>query len=91
MKEEGLRILPDMRPESFVIAKEIEDLLKGDDQLYQNFTNFPELYSRIRIDTIQSYRNEPDIFNKRLDKFIENTRKNKMYGQWNDNGRLINY
>ncbi|MDQ0268575.1 YdeI/OmpD-associated family protein [Cytobacillus purgationiresistens] len=91
MKEDGLRILPDMRPETFTIDIDIETRLKEDDQLYQNFINFPELYRRIRIDTIQSYRNETDIFNKRLDKFIENTRKNKMYGQWNDNGRLINY
>lgn len=91
MKEEGLKILPDMRPESFTIDKDIETLLKEDEQLYQNFINFPELYSRVRIDTIQSYRNEPDTFNKRLDKFIKNTRENKMYGQWNDNGRLINY
>jgi len=91
MKEEGLRILPDMRLESFTIDKDIETRLKEDDQLYENFINFPELYRRIRIDTIQSNRNEPEVFNKRLDKFIENTRENKMYGQWNDNGRLINY
>ncbi|GAB6459449.1 YdeI/OmpD-associated family protein [Bacillus luti] len=91
MKEEGLRVLPDMRPESFTIDVNIETRLKEDNQLYENFTNFPDLYRRIRIDTIQSYRNEPNIFNKRLDKFIENTRENKMYGQWNDNGRLTNY
>lgn len=91
MKEDGLRILPDMRLESFTIDKNIKTRLKEDDQIYQNFINFPELYRRIRIDTIQSYRNEPDIFSKRLDKFIENTKKNKMYGQWNDNGRLIDY
>lgn len=91
MKEEGLSTLPDMRPESFTIDKDIETRLKEDDQIYQNFIYFPELYRRIRIDTIQSYKNEPDIFNKRLDKFIKNTRENKMYGQWNDNGRLINY
>ncbi|MDN7245460.1 YdeI/OmpD-associated family protein [Planococcus shenhongbingii] len=91
MKEEGLKILPDMRPESFTIDKEIEARLKEDDQVYQNFLNFPKLYKRIRIDAIQSYRNEPDVFNRKLDKFIENTRKNKMYGQWNDSGRLINY
>lgn len=91
MKEEGLRILPDMQPESFTIDPVIETRLKKEDQLYQNFMHFPELYRRIRIDTIQSYRKEPDLFNKRLDKFIENTRENKMYGQWNDNGRLINY
>ncbi|WP_147803310.1 YdeI/OmpD-associated family protein [Alkalicoccus halolimnae] len=91
MKEEGLAILPDMRDESFTIDKHIENRLKEDAQLYKNFMKFPELYRRIRIDTIQSYRKEPDIYNKRLEKFIENTRNNKMYGQWNDNGRLINY
>lgn len=91
MKEEGLQILPDMRPESFTIDKDIDTRLKEDEQLYRNYINFPELYRRIRIDTIQSYRNDPDTFNKRLDKFIKNTKENKIYGQWNDYGRLINY
>ncbi|AST96650.1 YdeI/OmpD-associated family protein [Shouchella clausii] len=91
MREEGMKALPDMRPESFTIDKDIETRLKEDEQLYQNFIHFPELYRRIRIDTIQSYRNEPDIFNKRLKKFIDHTRENNMYGQWNDNGRLIDY
>ncbi|SDG84385.1 Uncharacterized conserved protein YdeI, YjbR/CyaY-like superfamily, DUF1801 family [Planococcus glaciei] len=91
MKEAGLNVLPDMRPESFVIDSEIEDRLKQDPHVYRNFLGFPELYRWIRIDTIQSYRNEPDVFNKKLEKFIENTKENNMYGQWNDNGRLINY
>ena len=91
MKEAGLNILPDMRPESFVIDPEIEDRLKQDPHVYRNFLGFPELYRRIRIDTIQSYRKEPDVFNKKLEKFIENTRNNNMYGQWNDNGRLVDY
>lgn len=90
MKEEGLKVLPDMRLESFIIDEEIERCLKKDEQVYQNFSSFPELYKRIRIDTIQSYKNEPDIFNRRLVKFIDNTRANKMYGQWNDKGRLLN-
>jgi len=34
----------------------------------------------------------PDMdFRSRLDKFITNTRENKMYGQWNDHGRLLEY
>lgn len=86
-----MKALPDMRPESFTIDKDIESRLKEEEQLYQNFIHFPELYRRIRIDTIQSYRNEPDTFNKRLKKFIEHTRENNMYDQWNDNGRLIDY
>ena len=27
----------------------------------------------------------------RLEKLIENTKKGIMYGDWNDNGRLLNY
>lgn len=91
MKEAGLKVLPDMRPESFTIDKDIDARLKEANEVYQNFLQFPELYRRIRIDNIQSYRNQPDIFTKRLDKFIENTKKNQLYGQWNDNGRLLDY
>ncbi|MBD8014332.1 YdeI/OmpD-associated family protein [Planococcus wigleyi] len=91
MAERGRRVLPDMRPESFVIDEEIEARLKKEEQVYQNFLNFPEPYKRIRIDTIQSYKHDPELFNKRLDKFIEQTKENKMYGQWHDNGRLLDY
>lgn len=91
MKEEGSRVLPDMRTESFTIDEKIAARLREDAEVYQNFLNFPELYQRIRIDTIQSYRHDSDLFNKRLEKFIDNTRENKMYGQWHDNGRLIDY
>lgn len=90
MKEGGLKVLPDMRPESFSIDPDIEYRLK-EEQVYENFLNFPELYRRIRVDNIQGYKNDPVVFAKRLDKLIENTRANKMYGQWNDNGRLIDY
>lgn len=91
MNEPGLSVLPDMRLESFIIHQEIETRLKEDDQVYQNFLSFPELYRRIRIDTIQAYKNDSVLFNRRLDKFIENTSANKLYVQWNDNGRLLNY
>jgi uncharacterized protein YdeI (YjbR/CyaY-like superfamily) len=92
MKEQGLSALPDMRPESFQIDPEILARLKEDAQVYRNFLAFPELYRRIRIDNIQGYKDyEPEIFTKRLDKFIKNTRENNMYGQWDDNGRLSDY
>ncbi|MGB7367055.1 YdeI/OmpD-associated family protein [Carnobacterium jeotgali] len=78
MNEPGLSVLPDMRPESFIIHQEIETRLKEDDQVYQNFLSFPELYRRIRIDTIQAYKNDSVLFNRRLDKFIENTSANKL-------------
>lgn len=92
MTPQGRDVLPDMRPESFTIDPEVLARLKEEAQVYQNFMNFPELYRRIRIDNIQGYKEyDPAIFKKRLDKFIHNTRENKMYGRWNDNGRLSDY
>ncbi|GIO50479.1 MULTISPECIES: YdeI/OmpD-associated family protein [Paenibacillus] len=88
MSEEGRKVLPDMDQDSFRIDKEIEQRLKEDEQVYENFLAFPDLYKRVRIDTIQSVKNQPELFKSRLDKFITNTRENKMYGQWNDNGAL---
>lgn len=87
MRDEGRRALPDMDVASFVVDERIERRLKADRTTYENFLAFPELYKRVRIDTIQSQ--PPDLFEKRLDKFIARTRENKMYGQWHDRGRLI--
>ncbi|MCJ1909056.1 YdeI/OmpD-associated family protein [Planococcus ruber] len=89
MTDQGRSALPDMRPEAFVIDLEIQARLKEDTQVWQHFLDFPDAYKRIRIDTIQSVKRDPELFNKRLAKFIENTRENKLYGQWHDNGRLI--
>ncbi|MFX3631395.1 MAG: YdeI family protein [Candidatus Pristimantibacillus sp.] len=89
MRDEGRKVLPDM--DSFIIDRVIEQRLKDDSQVYENFLAFPSLYKRVRIDTIQSNKNQPELFNSRLDKFITNTKENKMYGQWHDNGRLLDY
>ncbi|WP_169088099.1 YdeI/OmpD-associated family protein [Paenibacillus sp. PL91] len=91
MSDEGRRVLPDMDHDSFKIDSLIEHRLKEERQAYENFLAFPALYKRIRIDTIQSNKNQPQLFMNRLDKFITNTKENKMYGQWHDNGRLLDY
>ncbi|GAB1154919.1 YdeI/OmpD-associated family protein [Paenibacillus illinoisensis] len=91
MRDEGRHVLPNMEIESFHIPEDIEIRLKEDAQTYENFLAFPALYTRVRIDTIQSVRNQPAAFNHRLDKFITHTRDNKMLGQWHDGGRLLNY
>ncbi|MGG4046172.1 YdeI/OmpD-associated family protein [Paenibacillus favisporus] len=91
MTDEGRKVLPDMNYDSFRIDPVIEQRLQEEKQVYENFMAFPDLYTRVRIDTIQSYKNQPELFQSRLDKFITHTRENKMYGQWNDNGRLLDY
>lgn len=89
MDDRGLRVLPDMSSESFVIDEEIMMRLQEDAQVFKQFMDFPELYRRIRIDTIQSVREDRETYLRRLDKLIEKTKANEMYGQWNDDGRLI--
>lgn len=91
MTDAGRAVLPDMSPDGFTIDNDVLQRLQSDPVVWNNFCQFPDLYKRIRIDTIQVKRNDPDVFQKRLQKFIENTRKGLLYGEWNDNGRLLKY
>ncbi len=90
MTELGRKVLPHNFYDNYMIDEIIENRLKENEVTYRNFMNFPELYRRIRIDTIVQVKNDHKLFEKRLDKFIENTKDGKMYGDWNDNGRLLN-
>ena len=90
MTDAGRAVLPDMSPDGFNIDKDILQRLQSDPVVWNNFCQSPDLYKRIRIDTIQIKRNDPDLYESRLVKFIENTRKGLLYREWNDNGRLLN-
>nr|WP_251133669.1 YdeI/OmpD-associated family protein [Exiguobacterium sp. s46] len=89
MQPSGRQVLPDMRTDAFVIDDAIQARLQEDPIVYEQFNDFPELYRRIRIDTIQSVRKDPVLYEKRLQTLIEKTKRNQMYGQWNDGGRLL--
>uniref|UniRef100_UPI0026EF3238 YdeI/OmpD-associated family protein n=1 Tax=Methanobrevibacter gottschalkii TaxID=190974 RepID=UPI0026EF3238 len=88
MSDEGFNKLPDLN-EKFVIDDDILDVLKSDDEVWKNFNEFPDLYKRIKISNIQKERKKADIFSRMLNNFIENTKKGKMPGSWNDYGRLL--
>ena len=85
----GRAVLPDMTDAGFVMDDDILKALKNDSIVWENFNKFPALYQRVRIDTIQIKKKQPELFASRLEKFITNTRKGIMYGEWNDNGRLL--
>ncbi len=89
MTDSGRAVLPDMSPKGFTIDADIEKALKAESIVWENFQKFPPLYQRVRIDTIQIKKKQPELFQSRLQKLIENTREGIMYGEWNDNGRLI--
>lgn len=91
MTEFGRNILPDMSKQSFEIDEDIINAIKADAVVWENYNKLPELYKRIRIDNIQSYKKQRDLYEKRLKKFIDKTRAGVMYGDWNDDGRLLDY
>ena len=68
---------------------DIINILKEDKKVWNNFNKFPDLYKKIRIDNIAWVRKDKNLFKSRLDKLIKTSKENKMYGQWNDYGRLL--
>jgi len=64
-----------MSPKGFFIDGDIEKALKADSEVWGNFQKFPPLYQRVRIDTIQIKKKQPELFQSRLQKLIDNTRK----------------
>nr|WP_290015959.1 YdeI/OmpD-associated family protein [uncultured Alistipes sp.] len=89
MTEAGRAVWPDMSENGFAVDEDILRELQSDPVLWENYQRLPELYKRVRIDRIQYLKEaRPALFRSRLDKFIENTRKGTLYGEWNDHGKL---
>ena len=89
MTDAGRAVLPDMSSSGFVIDTDILKALQSDSEVWENFQKFPPLYQRVRIDTIQIKKKQTELFQSRLQKLVDNTKEGIMYGEWNDNGRLL--
>lgn len=85
----GRAVLPDMSEKGFVIDSAVLEALQADMEIGDNFQKFPSLYQRVRIDTIQIKKKQPELFPSRLQKLLDNPKAGIMYGEWNDNGRLL--
>lgn len=76
----------------FVIDNDILEAFRQNPISWENFQQFPELYRRIRIDTIQRYkRKDIELFRRRLARLIQKSEQGEMFGDWNDYGRLLEY
>lgn len=91
MTEAGRAVLPNMSLSSVSIDKDILKALQCDYEVWKTFQRFPDLYQRIRIDTIQSQKKNNELFQKRLQKLVDKTKQGIMFGEWNDYGRLLDY
>lgn len=87
MTDRGLKALP-VNYEHFSIADDILIELKKNEKAWNNFNNFSVLYQRVRVDNIEWARKNNELFCSRLNKLIKTAEQNKMYGQWDDYGRL---
>ena len=70
-------ILPVIRAR-FVFPPDIIDTLRQDQTVWENYEQFSDPYKRIRVAYIEAARNRPDEFQKRLNSFIDKTRRNKL-------------
>ena len=66
-----------IRKEEYAFPFDILDEIRADEDTWENFQSFTEPYKRIRIAYIDSARNRPEEFRKRLDSFLRMTAQGK--------------
>ena len=87
----GMKALPKDINKRYKIDKDVELELKKH-RCWKKFKTFPELYQRIRSYNVAFYRKiDETLYQTAMDNLIKNTKDNKMFGEWNDYGRLLNY
>jgi uncharacterized protein YdeI (YjbR/CyaY-like superfamily) len=88
MTDAGKRKLPDLMA-PFKIPYDILAAIKAESDAWKHYAKLPELYIRVRIGYIEEMRKQPEEFKRRLQNFISRTASGKMFGNWNDDGRLL--
>ena len=89
MTEAGRAVLPKMGSRSYKLDADVESALKRA-RVYSKFKSFPPLYQRVRGYNVAFYKTRlPGQYQKALAHLIEETKKGRMYGEWNDYGRLL--
>ena len=91
MTDLGRAVLPALGASSFLFDREVEaDLKKA--RVLTKFKSFHPLYQRVRASNLAFYRrHHPEQYQRMLQHVIAKTKQGKMYGQWNDYGRLLDY
>lgn len=90
MTDRGREACPDLEAE-FAIDPEIIEAFRANPVAWQNFSSFPPLYQRVRIDNIQRNKACKEMFDSRLKKLIGASARGEMIGDWHDCGRLLDY
>lgn len=75
-----LASLGDIASEKFEMPSDILEALQANKQAWANFQPYSESYQRIRLAFIESARNRPAEFQKRLKHFLRMTEQDKQFG-----------
>ena len=70
----------EIREAPFVFPEDILAEIRRDGDAWKNYQLLPEPYLRIRISHIDSARDRPDEFRKRLSNFVKATAEGRMIG-----------
>ena len=62
----------------FVFPADILEALQQDETVWANYQRFSEPYKRIRVAYVEAARKRPEEFQKRLNSFIDKTRRGKI-------------
>lgn len=88
MTDAGRAVLPPLGPRSFRVDPEIASALKAA-RCWAQFRRFPPLYQRVRAYNVAFYKQrDRQQYERALQHLIEATRQGKLFGEWNDYGRL---
>ena len=88
MTDAGRKVLPAMGPRSFKIDPDVESALKKG-RAWTAFKRMPPLYQRVRAYNVAFLKKiDPQAYPAALERFVSETRRGRMVGQWNDYGRL---
>lgn len=89
MTKSGFSVVP--AETNFIMDPDVERQMKLS-MCWEEFKKFPDLYKKIKIGNISFYKKrDPKIYKRMLFRLIEQTKKGKMFGEWNDYGRLLLY
>ena len=90
MTDAGMSVLPDLDKSHFKIDDWILSQLQADAKVWEFLQSCPQLFVRVRVDNIRFYEKmkRHEDAQRQLDKLISSARCGKIYGEWNDRGRL---
>ena len=91
MTDAGRRVLPPMGERSFKFDADVVSAMKAA-RVWTKFRHYPPLYQRIRAYNVTFYKKRDNsMYEQTLQHLIDETRQGRMFGEWNDYGRLLDY